>query len=75
MSLSLVHLPCEAQADFREVLVVIACVEQKSHFMTSDRLHSDDCFVVAFSAETTETVLAIFCAAIDLIRRRVSEIL
>ena len=48
------HAPGEAQADFGEAVVVIAGVEQAAHFMVFDLLHSDDCFVQAFPAETTE---------------------
>jgi transposase len=51
------HAPGEAQADFGEALVVIAGVEQKAHFMAFDLPHSDDCFVQAFPAETTEAFL------------------
>jgi len=36
---------------------VIAGVEQKAHFMVFDLPHSDDCFVQAFPAETTEAFL------------------
>jgi transposase len=53
----LVHPAGEAQADFGEALVVIAGVEQKAHYLTMDLPHSDDCFVVAFPAETTEAFL------------------
>ena len=49
--------PGEAQADFGEALVVIAGVEQKAHYLVMDLPHSDDCFVVAFPAETTEAFL------------------
>ena len=38
-------------------MVVIAGVEQKAHFMAFDLPHSDDCFVQAFPAETTEAFL------------------
>jgi len=37
--------------------VVIAGVECKAHFMAFDLPHSDDCFVCAFPAETTEAFL------------------
>jgi transposase len=47
----------EAQADFGEALVVIAGVEQKAHYLAMDLPHSDDCFVAAFPAETTEAFL------------------
>jgi len=54
MFVPLTHAPGEAQADFGEALVVIAGVEQKAHYLAMDMPHSDDCFVVAFPAETTE---------------------
>ena len=37
--------------------MVIAGVEQKAHYLAMDLPHSDDCFVVAFPAETTEAFL------------------
>jgi transposase len=46
MSVPLTHAPAEAQAG--EVLVVIAGVEQKAHYLTVHLPHSDDCFVAAF---------------------------
>ena len=57
MFVPLSHAPGEAQADFGEALVVIAGVEQTTHFMVFDLPHSDDCFVQAFPAETTEAFL------------------
>ena len=57
MFVPLVHPAGEAQADFGEALVVIAGVEQKAHFLAMDMPHSDDCFVIAFPAETTEAFL------------------
>ena len=57
MFVPLSHAPGEAQADFGEALVVINGVEQKAHFMAFDLPHSDDCFVQAFPAETTEAFL------------------
>jgi hypothetical protein len=57
MFMPLVHPPGEAQADFGEALVVIAGVQQKAHYLAMDLPHSDDCFVVAFPAETTEAFL------------------
>jgi len=57
MFVPLTHAPGEAQADFGEALVVIAGVEQKAHYLAMDLPHSDDCFVVAFPAETTEAFL------------------
>ncbi len=53
----LTHAPGEAQADFGEALAVIAGVEQKAHYLAIDLPHSDDCFVAAFPAETTEAFL------------------
>ena len=57
MFIPLTHAPGEAQADFGEALVMIAGVEQKAHYLAMDLPHSDDCFVVAFPAETTEAFL------------------
>jgi transposase len=57
MFVPLVHPAGEAQADFGEALVVIAGVEQKAHYLAMDLPHSDDCFVAAFPAETTEAFL------------------
>ena len=42
---------------FGEALVVIAGVEQKAHYLAMDLPHSDDCFIAAFPAETTEAFL------------------
>ncbi len=57
MFVPLAHPAGEAQADFGEALVVIAGVEQKAHYLAFDLPHSDDCFVIAFPAETTEAFL------------------
>ena len=57
MFIPLTHAPGEAQADFGEALVVIAGVELKAHYLAMDLPHSDDCFVAAFPAETTEAFL------------------
>jgi transposase len=57
MFVPLVHPAGEAQADFGEALVVIAGVEQKAHYLAMDLPQSDDCFVAAFPAETTEAFL------------------
>ena len=57
MFVPLTHAPGEAQADFGEAVVVIAGVEQKAHYLAMDLPHSDDCFVAAFPAETTEAFL------------------
>ena len=53
----LVHPPGDAQVDFGEALVVIGGEEQKAHFLCTDLPQSDDCFVVAFPAENTESFL------------------
>jgi len=57
MFVPLTHAPGQAQADFGEALVVVGGVEQKAHYLAMDLPHSDDCFVMAFSAETTEAFL------------------
>ena len=57
MFVPLAHAAGEAQADFGEALVVIAGVEQKAHYLAMDLPHSDDCFVIAFPAETTEAFI------------------
>ena len=57
MFIPLSHAPGEAQVDFGEAVVVIAGVESKAHLFTMDLPHSDDCFVTAFPAETTEAFL------------------
>jgi transposase len=57
MFVPLTHAPGEAQADFGEAVVVIAGVERKAHYLAMDLPHSDDCFVMAFPAETTEAFL------------------
>jgi transposase len=53
----LAHPPGDAQADFGEAMVVIAGVERKAHYLAMDLPQSDDCFVMAFPAETTEAFL------------------
>jgi transposase len=57
MFVPLRHAPGEAQADFGEARVGIAGVECKAHFMAFDLPHSDDGFVQAYPAETTEAFL------------------
>jgi transposase len=57
MFIPLTHAPGEAQADFGEALVIVGGVEQKAHYLAIDLPHSDDCFVMAFPAETTEAFL------------------
>ena len=54
MFVPLAHPPGDAQADFGEALVVIAGVACKAHYLVVDLPHSDDGFVKAFPAETTE---------------------
>ena len=51
------HAPGHAQCDFGEPLVVIGGVEHKAHCFVIDLAHSDDCFVRAYPAETTEAFL------------------
>ena len=57
MFVPLEHPPGDAQADFGEALVIIAGVERKAHYLAVDLPQSDDCFVMAFPAETTEAFL------------------
>jgi transposase len=57
MFIPLTHAPGTAQADFGEALVIVDGVEQKAHYFAIDLPHSDDCFVRAFPAETTEAFL------------------
>jgi transposase len=57
MFVPLTHAPGEAQADFGQAQVIIAGVECTAHFMVFAMPHSDDCFVQAFPAETTESFL------------------
>ena len=54
MFVPLAHPPGDAQANFGEARVVIAGVECKAHSLVVDLPHSDDGFVQAFPAETTE---------------------
>jgi transposase len=54
MFVPLAHPPGDAQADFGEALVVIDGAQRKAHFLVVDLPHSDDAFVKAFPAETTE---------------------
>ena len=49
--------PLLGTPDFGEALVVVGGVEQKAHYLAMDLPHSDDCFVIAFPAETTEAFL------------------
>ncbi|MGB9202801.1 MAG: IS21 family transposase [Terriglobales bacterium] len=53
----LVHGAGTAQADFGEAVVIVGGEQQKAHYLAIDLPHSDDCFVMAFPAETTEAFL------------------
>ena len=57
MFVPLAHPPGDGQADFGEAMVVIAGVECKAHYLAMDLPQSDDSFVMAFPAETTEAFL------------------
>ncbi len=57
MFVPLAHPAGEAQADFGEALVVMGGQERKAHYLAVDLPQSDDCFVMAFPAETTEAFL------------------
>ena len=57
MFVPLTHPPGDAQADFGEAMVVIGGVSSKAHYLAVDLPQSDDCFVMAFPAETTEAFL------------------
>jgi transposase len=57
MFVPLAHAPGTAQADFGEALVIVGGEERKAHYFVIDLPHSDDCFVMAFPAETTEAFL------------------
>jgi transposase len=57
MFVPLAHPPGDAQADFGEATVAIGGVERKAHYLAVDLPQSDDCFVMAFPAETTEAFL------------------
>ena len=46
--------PGTAQADFGEASAIVGGEQRKAHYFAIDLPHSDDCFVTAFSAETTE---------------------
>jgi transposase len=57
MFVPLAHAPGTAQADFGEALVIVGGEERKVHYFAIDLPQSDDCFVMAFPAETTEAFL------------------
>ena len=54
MFVPLEHPPGDAQADFGEAWVEIAGVKSKAHYLAIDLPQSDDAFVQAFPAETSE---------------------
>ena len=57
MFVPLEHPPGDTQADFGEAQVVIDGVERKAHYFVMELPQSNDCFVMAFPAETTEAFL------------------
>ena len=57
MFVPLAHPPGDAQADFGEAMAVIGGVKCKAHYLAMDLPQSDDWFVMAFPAETTEAFL------------------
>ena len=57
MFVPLSHATGHAQCDFGEALVIIGGVQRKAHCFVLDLPHSDGCFVKAYPAETTETLL------------------
>ncbi len=57
MFVPLTHAAGTAQADFGEALVIVGGEQRKAHYFAIDLPHSDDCFVMAFPAETTEAFL------------------
>ena len=57
MFVPLMHPPGDAQADFGEAQVVIGGEKRKAHYLVIDLSQSDDSFVMAFPAETTEAFL------------------
>ncbi len=65
MFVPLTYAPGEAQADFGEAWVVMAGVKLKAHFLAVDLPHSDDCFAMAFPAETTAAFLEGHVRAFD----------
>ena len=57
MFVPLAHPPGNAQADFGEAPVVLGGEKRKARYLAVDLPQSDDCFVMAFPAETTEAFL------------------
>jgi transposase len=54
MFVPLHHAPGHAQVDFGEADIYVQGVLERAHFFVMDLPHSDDAFVMAFPAETTE---------------------
>jgi transposase len=54
MFVPLAHPPGAGQVDFGEAEIILGGVQQTAHFFVLDLPHSDDAFVMAFPAETTE---------------------
>lgn len=54
MFVPLCHPPGDAQVDFGEADIVLAGALKRAHYFVLDLPHSDDAFVMAFPAETTE---------------------
>ena len=50
------HAPGHAQVDFGEADIYVQGVLERAHFFVMDLPHSDDAFVMAFPAETTEAL-------------------
>ena len=73
MFVPLVHPAGDAQADFGEALVVIGGEEQKAHYLVIDLPQSDDCFVMAFPAETTEAFLEGHQSGVCILRRSAAD--
>jgi len=57
MFVALADAPGTAQADFGQAQAIVAGVECTAHYLAIDLPHSDDIFVMAFPAETTEAFL------------------
>jgi hypothetical protein len=50
-------------------MAVIGGVERKAHYLTVDLPQSDDCFVMAFPAETMESIPARAQSRVRVLRR------
>lgn len=57
MFVPLGHPPGDAQVDFGEADIIRCGRVERAHFFVMDLPHSDDAFVMAFPAETTEAFL------------------